>query len=77
MGDNPQSAEEPLTAVAAAVLAATLGVAVGRRPPWLIAGPLVVAVCGGVFITVTPSLIEGSSCGRVRGRSQQPLRLQA
>ncbi|MEV6037995.1 hypothetical protein AB0L65_43075 [Nonomuraea sp. NPDC052116] len=37
---------EPLTAVAAAVLAATLGVAVGRWSPWLIAGPLVVAVLG-------------------------------
>ncbi|MGW0197962.1 hypothetical protein [Nonomuraea sp. NPDC003201] len=35
---------EPLTAVAAALLAATLGVAVGRWSPWLIAGPLVVAV---------------------------------
>ncbi|WP_431930423.1 hypothetical protein [Nonomuraea jabiensis] len=37
---------EPLTAVAAAVLAATLGVAVGRWARWLIAGPLVVAVLG-------------------------------
>ncbi|MBB5782677.1 hypothetical protein [Nonomuraea jabiensis] len=37
---------EPLTAVAATVLAATLGVAVGRWTRWLIAGPLVVAVLG-------------------------------
>ncbi|PZG11779.1 hypothetical protein [Nonomuraea aridisoli] len=37
---------EPLTAVAAAVFAATLGVAVGRWARWLIAGPVVVAVLG-------------------------------
>ncbi|WP_157548533.1 hypothetical protein [Nonomuraea candida] len=37
---------EPLTAVAAAMLAATLGVAVGRWARWLIAGPVVVAVLG-------------------------------
>jgi hypothetical protein len=37
---------EPLTAVAAAVFAATLGVAVGRWARWLIAGPMVVAVLG-------------------------------
>ncbi|MET7339538.1 hypothetical protein [Nonomuraea sp. NPDC005650] len=42
---------EPLTAVAAAVLAATLGVAVGRWSPWLIAGPLVVAVLGFLIFT--------------------------
>lgn len=40
---------EPLAAVAAAVFAATLGVAVGRWARWLIAGPLVVAVLG--FLT--------------------------
>ncbi|MFI7639748.1 hypothetical protein [Nonomuraea sp. NPDC049400] len=45
---------EPLTAVAAAVLAATLGVAVGRWSPWLIAGPLVVAVLG-FLIYMNPS----------------------
>ncbi|MCA2229417.1 hypothetical protein [Nonomuraea aurantiaca] len=37
---------EPLTSVAAAVLAAALGVAVSRWARWLIAGPLVVAVLG-------------------------------
>ncbi|MEO3863640.1 hypothetical protein [Acrocarpospora sp. B8E8] len=37
---------EPLTGMAAAVFAATLGVAVGRWARWLIAGPLVVAVLG-------------------------------
>ncbi|MFC4118043.1 hypothetical protein [Nonomuraea zeae] len=42
---------EPLTAVAAAVLAATLGVAVGRWASWLIAGPLVVAVLGFLIFT--------------------------
>ncbi|WP_433427540.1 hypothetical protein [Nonomuraea sp. CA-141351] len=42
---------EPLTAVAAAVLAATLGVAVGRWARWLIAGPLVVAVLGFLIFT--------------------------
>ncbi|MEW1842962.1 hypothetical protein AB0392_33900 [Nonomuraea angiospora] len=44
---------EPLTAVAAAVLAATLGVAVGRWARWLIAGPLVVAVLGFLIFTNT------------------------
>ncbi|MGW3346450.1 hypothetical protein ACWDA3_24325 [Nonomuraea rubra] len=37
---------EPLTAVATAMFAATLGVAVGRWARWLIAGPMVVAVLG-------------------------------
>ncbi|GAA3556922.1 hypothetical protein GCM10022419_041870 [Nonomuraea rosea] len=37
---------EPLTAVAAAMLAATLGVAVGRWARWLVAGPMVVAALG-------------------------------
>ncbi|WP_049574243.1 hypothetical protein [Nonomuraea sp. SBT364] len=37
---------EPLTAVAAAMLAATLGVAIGRWVRRLIAGPMVVAVLG-------------------------------
>ncbi|MEV6862424.1 hypothetical protein AB0M44_15680 [Streptosporangium subroseum] len=37
---------EPLTAVSAAMFAATLGVAVGRWARWLIAGPLTVAVLG-------------------------------
>ncbi|NUP77451.1 MAG: hypothetical protein HOV96_07875, partial [Nonomuraea sp.] len=45
---------EPLTAVAAAVLAAALGVAVGRWARWLIAGPLVVAVLG-FFIYMNPA----------------------
>ncbi|MFI6291317.1 hypothetical protein ACIBEJ_06995 [Nonomuraea sp. NPDC050790] len=42
---------EPLTAVAVAVLAATLGVAVGRWARWLIAGPIVVAVLGYLIFT--------------------------
>ncbi|MFE0151508.1 hypothetical protein ACFWY5_30480 [Nonomuraea sp. NPDC059007] len=42
---------EPLTAVAAAVLAATAGVAVGRWARWLIAGPIVVAVLGFLIFT--------------------------
>jgi hypothetical protein len=37
---------EPLTAVAVAMLAATLGVAVGRWARWLVAGPMVVAALG-------------------------------
>ncbi|WP_188194109.1 hypothetical protein [Nonomuraea sp. SYSU D8015] len=42
---------EPLTAVAAAMLAATLGVAVGRWARWLIAGPMVAAVLGYLIFT--------------------------
>ncbi|MFI6541309.1 hypothetical protein ACIBHY_53275 [Nonomuraea sp. NPDC050547] len=42
---------EPLTAVAATVLAATVGVAVGRWARWLIAGPIVVAVLGFLIFT--------------------------
>jgi hypothetical protein len=42
---------EPLTAVAAAALAATLGVAIGRWARWLIAGPMVAAVLGYLIFT--------------------------
>ncbi|WP_155128972.1 hypothetical protein [[Actinomadura] parvosata] len=42
---------EPLTAVAAAMLAATLGVAVGRWARWLVAGPMVAAVLGYLIYT--------------------------
>ncbi|MFB4284384.1 hypothetical protein ACBJ59_54535 [Nonomuraea sp. MTCD27] len=54
---------EPLTAVAATVLAATLGVAVGRWTRWLIAGPLVVAVLG-FLIYVNPTNGQARSPSR-------------
>ncbi|MGI5282079.1 hypothetical protein ACQEVF_02000 [Nonomuraea polychroma] len=50
---------EPLTAVAAAVFAATLGVAVGRWARWLIAGPMVVAVLGYFIFTNTQNGAAG------------------
>ncbi|MCK2213436.1 hypothetical protein MF672_006460 [Actinomadura sp. ATCC 31491] len=50
---------EPLTAVAVAALAATLGAAVGRWLRRLIAGPLVVAVLG--YLIFTTDRYEGSA----------------
>ncbi|MFC7584923.1 hypothetical protein ACFQYP_15160 [Nonomuraea antimicrobica] len=50
---------EPLTAVAAAMLAAALGVAVGRWARWLIAGPMVVAALGVLIIMNTTNGAAG------------------